>query len=729
MDAARKIELFLSAFRGRDDVHALRWESTDGTRSGYKPVHRPLDAEAAFEHLRGRKVLGIYPLLDSNKTWFLAMDFDGPSAWTEATAVVQACAGWKMPCYLERSRSGQGAHIWIFFEEPMDAALAREMGKILAHSTDRPLRGFDRFFPSQDRHTGKGLGNLIALPLQGQSHKNGHTLFVDPATELPFPDQWAVLEHLHRVPSREIDRVLREGCRATLAPLPLATADPVQPVDITRTSPVEILVREHLEIPYASCPPSAESFLREALVFQNPGWLEKRSQGHWIDDTPRFIRCCGRIGDNFLAPRGVRHKLLGFLEDQKLPYAVKDLRPAVESSPIGCRIKLRPDQCRLVDEILKHDEAVLEAPTGAGKTVIALAVLAARGVPTMIGVYGKTLLEQWRDAVLRWLEIEPSEIGIIGSSVSQPGRRITIATMQTLARKDLSPITPTVGQVIMDECHHIPANTFATVIRQFPARYLLGLTATPSRRDQLGRVIFFYLGKHIKGPTAIQLDRQGQILLPTLRVRDTTFETASLGFAALVEAMVRDDPRNQQIVDDVIAAVEEGHCCLVLSHRQEHCDRLADRLSQSVGVATLYGRTGKKAKAATLRAVPEGRAQVLVSTVSLLGEGFDCPAFSMLCLATPMSGKSSRLKQVVGRVVRLGADKPAPLLYDYRDPRVGMAEGMWRSRLKLYQSYLGDERLPVEFRKGARKGGRATVEGPRRVPRRGVPEGQLRLEF
>ena len=706
MTPGEKIELFHSLFRGRNDVFAVRWESPRG--KGYKPVRAPFGPEVIQGHLLGKAVVGVYPLLPDNTTWFLAIDCDGALAGRDAQALVEQCRARELPVALERSRSGQGFHLWFFFESPIAAAKARAFGSHLVRSAAIELQSLDRFFPSQDCHTGpKGLGNLIALPLQKEVRGQDNSVFVDPVSLQAFPSQWSFFKGVQKLSEEALGLVLSEPSDVLYAPLPLLklarpSAGASEPGPVS--GPVEITLAEHIEV---SLPGSASllSFLRSVSQFHNPEWFRKQQRGQYLGETPRFIRCGGKVGDVWVLSRGLWGEFRDFLEETKTDYTVSDGRTSPE--PLAGwtnEYRLRPDQLQIVHQILSSkSDVVLEAPTGTGKTVVALEMLVRRGVPALILVSSRALLDQWLERLETAMKLPKSLVGLVRQGKLTLGERVTVATLQSLFRRELKELANHCGHVIVDECHRAPAKTFAAVLRQLKPRYFLGLTATPRRKDQLQRLIFAYLGQRVKSSSPKELDRQSIIILPRLTCHQTDLEhPGDEPIQKLLGVVCRDSARNHRIAEDIVQSVEEGHLVLVLSDRKEQCDLLHEVLKEKVGAAVIYGRVGKKARKKIFTEFEQGTVRVLISTARLLGEGWDCPPLSALFLPFPM-GDSPRLEQLIGRLTRPHPDKPAPVVHDYVDHKVPVLSAMFQRRLKVFRRLLGEEKLPAELQNKTRK--------------------------
>ena len=730
MTPNEKISLFCSFFRGREDAYAVRWEGRSG--AGYRPVFDQFSPSVARRHLRGEIVAGVYPLLPDNTTWFLAFDFDGPEAAGVALSVMNECRQRELPALLERSRSGVGFHVWLFFEEAIAAERARRLGQHLTQSARVELKSLDRFFPSQDRHVGeRGLGNLIALPLQWHAREAGNSTFVEAQSLSVLPCPWLALGRLRRLTEEDVELVLSEPTQALYSPVPLTKRVPTPHVEsVENQDPLKITLAEHVEVSLP-CPSPALDALSKLSRFHNPAWFAKQKQGRYLGDTPRFIKVGGSTGESWVLPRGFWPDLQTALAEAGVEYEVSDQRSTPSTLEWSVNFELRPHQIELAHLLLPNAAAVLEAPTGAGKTLIAMELMARRGVPTLILVHRRQLLDQWVERIGENLGIEKRNLGLIRRGKITLGEAVTLVTIQSLVERDLDELSAWCGQVVVDECHHVPAKTFASVLRRLKPRYLLGLTATAKRKDGLARLIFAYLGPLVKAATPRKLDKKSVIVLPELVVHRTEFQHAGdLPIQELRTLVQRDHLRNEQIADDVAVAVREGHLALVLSDRKEHCDLLYDALRSRVGCATIYGRVGKKARTQILKDFESGRIQVLVATAALVGEGWDCPSLSALFLSLPM-GRSSRLEQLAGRLTRPDPEKPAPVLHDYFDERVQVLKAMFHRRLKAFRRLLGDERLPPEFRsRGGKKRAEVTyADSPPRVRKSSVreSEGQLYL--
>ena len=708
-----KVALLRSLFGARSDVFAQRWENANTGRSGWSPAVRggwqakrrtprdclPLTDEVLAPHLRGQATVGIYPLLPGDTCTLLACDFDGSGWVLDALAYLDACHGEGVPAALERSRSGNGAHVWVFFDGPVPAATARSMGAALLRMAmtaraELDLASYDRFFPSQDFMPKGSFGNLIALPLQGECAERGTTVFLDPTTLEPWPDQWAFLSSVSRL-SAEAATSLAESLRPIDAGPALSLTD-VTAGDGPQPPPkIPARLGATLSIERAGLPPALVAALKHLGSIHNPVFYEKQRMRFSTWDTPRFIRCYDEDLEWLHLPRGVVERVGELVEGLGSRLDVTDTRPTHDRCGFSFRGELRPDQRRAVDVMVGHDLGVLVAPPGAGKTVMACWIIAERDTPTLVLVDRKELLDQWRERLVTHLGLDPTEIGQIGSGKTRPTGRVDVAMIQSLARRDdPHALFAGYGLVVVDECHHLPAVSFDACVRRAPTRRWLGLTATPYRRDGLEGIIALQCGptRHEIRPTRpadTALDRRDVIVHHT----DTEVPDAdTAGIQDVFRHLVDDDTRTAQVAADVHQAVTDQRTCLVLTQRTDHIDAIVACL-QALGddPLVLRGGLGKKARAHVTETIAraDGGGIVVVATGSYLGEGFDWPALDTLFLAFPIAFKG-RVVQYVGRLLRTHHTKAHVELHDYVDSRIPVLDRMHTKRLPAYRS-LGFE--------------------------------------
>ena len=540
LTTSEKVALFRSLFRGREDVYAQRWESPDG-RSGYSPkterdwkayygakpedrkrVDRetrkkiPLTDESIHAHLAGKQTLGVYPLLLDETCWFLAVDFDKKTWQEDAAAFVATCRELNVPAALERSRSGNGGHIWIFFERPAPAGVARRLGSlILTRTMERRhqlgLDSYDRFFPNQDTMPKGGFGNLIALPLQKVPRESGCTEFLDDNLR-PYTDQWSFLSSIRRVPQSTAERLIADALKqGDLIGVRIASVDdedepdpwtlppssrrPDKPIKGRLPETVEVVRSNLVFIEKKGLPPELLNRFLRIAAFQNPEFYKAQAMRLSTFDKPRVIACGEDLPRHLGLPRGCLDEVLFLLEAHGIKPVMRDKR--VDGRPIDAEFHgtLRPPQEEAVAQILGHDEGLICAPTAFGKTAVAAWLIAKRKVNTLVMVHRQQLLDQWRERLAMFLEIPIDEIGQIGGGKTKRAGNIDVAVIQSLHRdQEVKDFVAEYGHVIVDECHHLSAFTFERVMRQVKARFVVGLTATPTRKDGHHPIIYMQCG-------------------------------------------------------------------------------------------------------------------------------------------------------------------------------------------------------------------------------------------
>lgn len=704
-----KIALFRALFRGRHDVYALFWINERTGKRGYAPAcedpwssakrkpkrYLPLTDQIIQEHLSSTKTIGLFPLLPDHTCWFLACDFDKEGWALDALAFLAVCRQHRVPAYLERSRSGNGGHVWIFFASPVTATSARQLGMRLLRETmvlraEMDLASYDRFFPNQDFMPKGGFGNLIALPLQKACRVMGHTEFLNPDDPQlqPWPDQWAFLSQAQRLTPDHVKALLEMIPPVAVGPTTVGTVSEATRQRYPAPEQIRCTFGAGLSIEKSGLPPWLLSALKHLASLHNPLFYQRQKLRLSTFRIPRFIKCYDEDASHLHMPRGVLEEVNRLCKTAGSALVVTDVRPTFQPLSFTFSGQLTASQEPAVQAVLKYGFGVLVAPLGAGKTVMGCAVVAQRNVPTLILAHRKPILEQWRAQLMSLLNLSSSQIGQVGGGRHRQSGLVDLGMIQSLTRRDdLETFFSAYGLVIVDECHHLPAFTFEACLKHASVRSILGLTATPYRRDGLQEIITMQCG-----PIRSTIAERTSNLLRTLMVRETSFTYPSLDVPPAIQevfrSLVHDEARTSLIVADVRRAVSEGRRCLILSQWREHCRLLAEALSSHrIMSFVLDGTLGKKQRTMLfqcIQATPPEEPLVVIATGSYLGEGFDCPQIDTLFLAFPIAFKG-KLVQYVGRALRDAEGKTRVTVYDYADLHVPVLNHMHARRLKTYK--------------------------------------------
>jgi superfamily II DNA or RNA helicase len=436
-------------------------------------------------------------------------------------------------------------------------------------------------------------------------------------------------------------------------------------------------------------PPDLFGELRSRLTINNPKWAENEKMGRWNGDTEPFLYFWQKTRDgNLTIPRGYARQLIFLCRRRGFEYQLEDRRRTLPEVDFTFQGQLRDFQEKALADILAHDFGTLRAPTGAGKTIIALSAIAARRQPTLVIIHTKELLNQWIARIETFLQIPKTEIGVIGSGKQIIGDRITVALVQSLY-KCAEDVAPYIGFLVTDECHRAPSRTFSEAVTAFDSRFMLGLSATPWRRDKLTRLIYWFLGDLVHEVDTTALQEAGHILKAKVIWKDTDYQTdldPSEQYSRMLSELTQDHERNMLISRDVIREAQNGGgTCLVLSDRKEHAATLRNLLTgQGIDAAVLTGETPRKEREAIVERLNAGGIKVLCATGQLIGEGFDCKDLSTLFLGTPIKF-DGRVLQYIGRILRPAPGKETATVYDYRDQHIGPLVAAARARARTYR--------------------------------------------
>ena len=744
-----RIRLFQSLFKGREDVFARRWFSKTTGKSGYQPVcinewkqgicdkkkyrcvicpnrnFAPLTTQDMYRHLEGKDkyccdVVGLYAIMQENNCAFLCADFDDKNCKygykKDVLAFVGVCREWLIPYAIERSRSGNGAHVWIFFEAPLPASKARRLGNaILTEAMTRngqmSFNSYDRFFPNQDYLPEGGFGNLVALPLQGQARRKQNSVFVD-NDFLVYKDQWAFLYNLKKIQESTIDQLLRLHYQEELGKLSMSSENkpwvtPL-PQNITQEdfhTKVEIIKADKLYIPLKAVSAKVLNHLKRIAAFKNPEFYSKQALRLSTYAIPRIISCFDITNEYLAMPRGCEDAIRSFLNDNTVTYTIIDKTNHGNKISVSFQGEEREEQLEAINALLPYTNGILHATTAFGKTVTAAAIIARKKVNTLILVHSKALLKQWHDRLTEFLNIDYpqheeknkrgrrkvfSPIGCFDSSGNTLHGIIDIALIQSCLDEDgVKPFVQDYGLVIVDECHHVSSITFEQVLMSIKAHTIYGLTATPIRKDGHQPIIFMQCG-----PIRFSTDVKSQIakqsfdrfLIPRFTSYNSILEDR-LSIATLYKYLSEDEIRNNLIVEDICKAVNTGRTPIILTNRTAHVSVLAEKLKATIkNVISLTGAGTTKEKREAmqrLQTIPDSEQLVIVATGKYVGEGFDYPRLDTLFLALPISWKGL-LTQYAGRLHREYEGKKDVRIYDYIDIHEPICDSMYRKRLKGY---------------------------------------------
>ncbi|MCA1743473.1 MAG: DEAD/DEAH box helicase [Desulfovibrionales bacterium] len=732
-----KMSLFRSLFQGREDVYPVRWESKDG-RSGYTPAcanewkrplcrkphikcakcdHRQLLSitdQVVYNHLSGKHTIGVYPLFPGHTCKFLAADFDKSSWKEDASVFMETCSEMGIPAVLERSRSGNGAHVWIFFKSHVPAAMARNLGcVVLTRAMDKKgwldLDSYDSFFPKQDTLPRGGFGNLIALPLQYIPRTKGNSVFLDSSLE-PHKDQWAFLSRVEKMTLEQLDilvkKAKRSGCITGISRIAEQETDDdswtrpsSKKTEKTLTGPfpseVRVILSDLVYLAKKDLPAELLSRLVKMAAFHNPEFYKAQAMRLNTYGKPRIIGCAEDLPDYVGLPRGCLEEASELFQSLNIRMNISDQRFSGHRIDVRFSGNLTDLQHKAAKAILKHDCGVLSAATAFGKTVVGAWIIAERMINTLVLVHRRQLMDQWLERLSAFLDL-PQNLNIGrfgGGSSSKVSGMIDIATLQSLNRKGVvNDIVEGYGQVIVDECHHISAFSFEQVLRQTRATYVCGLTSTPIRKNGHHPIIFMQCG-----PLRYRVDAKKQaaerpfkhIVFPRYTNFSMPDSADNPAIHEVYNGLAENKIRNELIFDDLLKSLDSGRSPLVLAQRVSQVEYFETRLKRfAKNVVVLRGGMGKKQRLSInerLAAISDLEERVIIATGNYIGEGFDDARLDALFLVSPISWKGT-LQQYAGRLHRLHHNKFEVHIYDYVDHKLPQLAKMFEKRLKGYRA-------------------------------------------
>ncbi len=698
-----KLILFKSLFKGRDDVFAIRW--VKGKKSGYMPsyhydpymyrLHKmkggtfknykdksylPLSDNELLKHLHGQQQIGIYPLVNNNTSWFITADFDNKNWAEESLKLIYTCKEHNIPAYLERSRSGKGGHVWIFFDQPYPAVRSRKILIRLLEvagifSVFDKSSSFDRLFPNQDYHSGKGLGNLIALPLHKSTLEEGNSCFIDEQLN-SYQDQWRFLSSIKKVSVSNLDTIYNS-----------LQSNDVYVSPVTDSKKLRIKLNNSVRLNRSGLTSELINFLKAELNFANSEYFIKKKSGKSTWGTDRYFQLIEETEHEVIIPRGFIGRLIRYCKQQKIDFKFQDERKKLTPVAFTTNFSLRTHQESAIEKTSRKEFGVITAPPGSGKTVIGLKIISEKQQPSLIIVHRKQLLEQWVERIEVFLGIPNNEIGRIGQGKAKPGKSITVAMIQSLDKyidkQETDEFARSFGTIIVDECHHIPAKTFSKTISKLSPYYQYGLTATPFRKGNDGKIIFAHMGIIIADikPQEIERYKRAKVVVRNTAL-DVPFNPKTDQFETLSKVLVHDSARNKLILGDINSEMIKGKKAVIITERKEHIDALYQLLKQSFEVVTLSGDDSESSRKSKWKILNSGNYQALITTGQFFGEGSDLQNASCLFLVYPFSFKG-KLIQYIGRVQRA---EIAPIIYDYRDYKIEYLNRLFLKRNTYYRN-------------------------------------------
>lgn len=736
MTIDEKIELYASYFKGRDDVYPyLSINKNDPTKKYYIPActnewrqgicnktmgkpckncqyreNKPLSLETIKRHIFYNQTIGIYPMLDDETCYFIAFDFDDKkdesSIKEDVLAFASICDKYNVPISIEKSRSGKGIHIWIFFDNKIKAITARKLGSLLLSKTmeirdNLKIDSFDRMFPNQDYLPKGGYGNLIALPFQTEPAKYGNTIFID-RNFIPIKGQFEYLKQIKKLDEQEVFEKIRELSNETID-ISHQDLDIKTEVKNKRKNnfkfpkKIDVILNDMIYIDKANLNAGVKNSFRRLATFANPEFYKKQRLRMSVYNIPMVIDCSKEDEKYLKIPRGTYEYLCDLCNDQNVKIKVSDKRNNGEKLDIKFNGKLREEQELALNKMLEYDTGILHAPTGFGKTVISCKMISERNVNTLVITHTLQLLRQWKERITEFLDIE--EVGQIGGGKNNVTNKIDVASIKTIWNNGkFNDIVKSYGMIIIDECHHLAAFTYESAVNTVNAKYVYGVTATPDRENghtpiikmQCGdiryEVDFKKFNKNLNIPMKVYV-KNNHLSFVDKNITDYTINEIN-------NLIVKDVIRSEKIIKDVKEEFKNGKNILVLTERIEHMEYFKDKLSELTNNLFLYhGGLGKK----TLKKYDELKEniisnndnKIIIATGSYIGEGFDDSSLDVLFLTMPISG-ITKVTQYTGRLHRKNKDKKEIIVYDYVDDNFKQTRNMFEKRKKTYEK-LGYE--------------------------------------
>ncbi|WP_226798559.1 DEAD/DEAH box helicase [Aliarcobacter butzleri] len=656
-----KIELFKSLFVARFDIYAKKWVSRDGSKQGFFPVtntfqgedYTPLTNYEIEEHLRGNLFLASYCINQKNMSKFVVFEIADEDKFKLQIALNSL----NIKAYYELS-SYNSLFVWVFFEEEISSKIAFNFALYLLKKANISAKTY----PNKEFATKENLGNCIELPLHLKHRDKNRTVFIDMNTNKIYEDQWSVLANVSKVSKQTI---------SNFADVPNSTnvQKDLKKIEFPLEK-IEIILEDYIYIPTLNLSKSLISKLKSFATFENPQIKVLLSLRKPLFNTPKYIRSFEENENFLMLPRGLKETLIDFFNVNAVSYSFVDKRVLNKIQTKTVTFNLRPEQNEAIKEIKKSDYSICVAPPGFGKTLLGAKIFEIRACTTLIVVNKNMLLNQWIERFVDYFGYNKKDIGYLGKGFNKLNGQIDVATMQSL--KNDPKIIENYSFVIVDECHHIPALTFEQIIKSFKGKYILGLSATPNRKDELQPILFQQLGE-------ISYEyKKKKTHTNKLQIIRTQFVSNADNYATIINELCIDEDRNNLIVDIIKKNIDRK--ILLLTDRIEHINVLESLLQkENIDYISVHGSLNKKEQVENMNLVKTK--SLILATTSYFGEGIDFPHLNTILFATPIS-YYGRLIQYLGRI---GRGNQECLAIDFLDSKNAMLNSAYKKRLEGYK--------------------------------------------